>query len=477
MPTAQLTEEALAEMSKADDSLLGTDDGDEESDNRMKSATRGLLQNYNLSGATPGATPFRGGMTPGGLTSRTPVTARTPSRGDYIMREAANILALNNIGTPLAGGENPTLTASDFSGATPKAHVMVTPNVLATPSRLPQGMVTPSGTPFRDKMGINSTASENAAELRAQKKANRAQIQAALLKLPAPQNEYSFVLPEDVEDDEVAEAKVDDDASDVIKREERAKYEQEQLKLRMRSQVLQRDLPRATTLLDSFIHFESKLTEELSKKAEELIRSEIVRIIRHEALEFPTRPSAVKKEDSLWEQFSEQQIRAASDLINSEAKEGMSSFSMEEFSKILANEADNEFVFVPSKSKFVRGVSLTRKDRLESISAQFDTVRGAMTLEASKAKKLESKINVYTMGYQKRAASLLESIRQLSEESGQLSEQLYAYSKLRELESAAMVNRVDANAQEVKRQEERERENQKRYRNLITERQQLLSME
>lgn len=86
-------------------------------------------------------------------------------------------------------------------------------------------------------MGINTGKAESAAALRAQKKANRAQIQAALLKLPAPQNEYSFVLPEEVEDEPIVDDTIIDDASDVIKRAETEAEEKEQLKLRLRSQV------------------------------------------------------------------------------------------------------------------------------------------------------------------------------------------------------------------------------------------------
>lgn len=114
-----------------------------------------------------------------------------------------------------------------------------------------------------------------------------------------------------------------------------------------------------------------------------------------------------------------------------------------------------------------------------------------MAQESSKAKKLEAKVrppsttsrsrlnpgqvNVYTMGYQKRAVSLLQSVRDLNAEKEGLRDQMYAYEKLRELEVIAMSNRVEGLAMEVKKQEERERENQKKYRNLMVERQQLLS--
>ena len=81
-------------------------------------------------------------------------------------------MALTNVDTPLKGGLNTPLHASDFSGVTPKHGVAQTPNmVLGTPLRTPghelqtpgRGMMTPRGaatpgqTPMRDKLSINPT--------------------------------------------------------------------------------------------------------------------------------------------------------------------------------------------------------------------------------------------------------------------------------------------------------------------------------
>jgi hypothetical protein len=48
-------------------------------------------------------------------------------------QEAENLYKLTQGQTPLLGGENPSLHASDFSGVTPKAKVAATPNPLRTP--------------------------------------------------------------------------------------------------------------------------------------------------------------------------------------------------------------------------------------------------------------------------------------------------------------------------------------------------------
>lgn len=54
---------------------------------------------------------------------------------DRITMEAQNLARLQAGQTPLAGGENPLMHESDFSGVTPRQNVAATPNPLlgATP--------------------------------------------------------------------------------------------------------------------------------------------------------------------------------------------------------------------------------------------------------------------------------------------------------------------------------------------------------
>lgn len=49
---------------------------------------------------------------------------------DRITMEAQNLARLQAGQTPLAGGENPMLHQSDFSGVTPRQNVAATPNPL-----------------------------------------------------------------------------------------------------------------------------------------------------------------------------------------------------------------------------------------------------------------------------------------------------------------------------------------------------------
>lgn len=61
----------------------------------------------------------------------TPASMRTPRFHDAILKEAQNVIALQNVDTPLIGGVNLPLNNPDFSGLTPKTKIPSTPNVLA----------------------------------------------------------------------------------------------------------------------------------------------------------------------------------------------------------------------------------------------------------------------------------------------------------------------------------------------------------
>ena len=57
----------------------------------------------------------------------------------FDLKEAQNILALNQVDTPLKGGMNTPLLESSFEGVTPKRSDVKTPNMmLGTPFRTPQ---------------------------------------------------------------------------------------------------------------------------------------------------------------------------------------------------------------------------------------------------------------------------------------------------------------------------------------------------
>ncbi len=134
--TCQVSDVELEQIAR-----LGEEAGlaDEVAEGAGGDATRQLLGNY---AQTPArfATPMR--------------TPRTAAGGgmDRLMQEAQNLARMQNMQTPLLGGENPELHASDYSGVTPKPMMSATPNPLAaaaTPGRggLTQALTVVAATP------------------------------------------------------------------------------------------------------------------------------------------------------------------------------------------------------------------------------------------------------------------------------------------------------------------------------------------
>jgi hypothetical protein len=99
-------------MGDKDLELLGKLNSMDLTSNDLNPATRALLGDYSQREPTP-------------------VSMRTPRFRDALLKEAQNVIALQNVETPLIGGTNLPLNNPDFSGLTPKTKIPSTPNVLA----------------------------------------------------------------------------------------------------------------------------------------------------------------------------------------------------------------------------------------------------------------------------------------------------------------------------------------------------------
>ncbi|CAI8010459.1 Cell division cycle 5-related protein [Geodia barretti] len=240
LPAPQISDNELEEVVKLGlaSEEARTIDGSE--------ASLHLLADYSV---TPGATP----------SLRTP---RTPAAQDTILQEAQNILALQNVQTPLKGGENTPLRDSDFDGVTPKKAVVQTPNVvLGTPFRTPgtggpgstprsmtprvggvsgsatpsAGYMTPGQTPVRDQLSINPEDTvATYSDPRQQQYELKAQLVEGLRSLPAPRNDFEIVVPEEQHlehmDDDGEGAGFVEDAADIAERNAKLRKEEDEEK-------------------------------------------------------------------------------------------------------------------------------------------------------------------------------------------------------------------------------------------------------
>eukprot|EP00884_Botryococcus_braunii_P005744 jgi/Botrbrau1/15170/Bobra.0149s0035.1 len=304
-------------------------------------ATRRLLGDY---------------QTPRGVQGpiRTPRIAG-PQGQDRIMQEAANLAKMVAAQTPLAGGENPDVSTTDFSAITPRAPIASTPNPLAasltparpggvgatpalgmtplmggsraiagvgmtpsvagTPLRHPgatpahgaQGFgATPMRTPIRDELGLNDPdvlakqAEATRREARLHEAAVRQDVRMGLSGLPAPKNEYQIMVPENFIEDEPMEEVIEEDAADIAERKRAEAKAREEAELSKRSQVLQRGLPRPTGLaglleLQPIQQPGANVTRE---GVEALLQAEVLALIQHEATRYPLKDKKKSKKRS-----------------------------------------------------------------------------------------------------------------------------------------------------------------------------------
>jgi pre-mRNA-splicing factor CDC5/CEF1 len=275
LPAPQISDKEMEQIIKighASDSVHQFADG---------SATSGLLTDYAASART------------NAMAAR---TARTPAARDTVQMEVQNILALQNVDTPLKGGLNTPLPEADFRGILPTPQIQQTPNtvlnaVAATPSSSFGGATpastiggfTPAATPFRDQMGINEGAG---AGLEA-----KTELRRALRNLPQPKNDYEIVAPDEEEHEETVDEQMDsewvEDASEAEEIRAKKRALTRQRELAKRTQVIQRNLPKPAKVNDAA--FKPSANRSELHKADDVIKTEMSRLLAWDCTRRPPR--------------------------------------------------------------------------------------------------------------------------------------------------------------------------------------------
>ncbi|VDM63862.1 unnamed protein product [Angiostrongylus costaricensis] len=393
-------------------------------------------------------------------------TARTPAARDNVQMEVQNILALQNVDTPLKGGLNTPLHETDFSGILPASRVQATPNtvlnavaatpnsfggkstkkylsfssfkqyfLLATPSSVGSFTPGPSGmTPlYRDQMGINEGT--GATDMEA-----RAELRRALASLPEPRNDYEIVAPEgesdETEDQDDSKEKWVDDAADV--KESRAKQRalKRQRELAARTQVVQRSLPKPSKVCDAA--FKPSLNRTDMAKADDLIKVEMARLVSWDVQD------QVPNEVSQMTNFSKD--CDAGPVLDSSMWAIIEQCSAE---------------LVQNRGKFTRIGVLNRGEQIEALHSQFQIYRDWMNARAKKTGKLEKKLKIKLGGYQAIHTNLASKLAEVRNELEMAIIEKETFRRLAEHETKSINKRVSRLQNEVRQQEMREKELQK----------------
>uniref|UniRef100_A0A182NG25 Pre-mRNA-splicing factor CDC5/CEF1 n=1 Tax=Anopheles dirus TaxID=7168 RepID=A0A182NG25_9DIPT len=461
------------------------------------------------------------------ITPQVAATPRTPAPvTDRILQEAQNMMALTHVETPLKGGVNTPLHQSDFSGVLPQSQAVATPNtVLATPFRSvrgPDGSATPGGfltpasgamvpvgsgtqphvpgaTPnfLRDKLNINTEDGMSVAETPAAYKSYQKQLKSTLKEglasLPAPRNDYEIVVPESETDEAADDGTMDmeqmvPDQADVDEKRVRNKLAQEAKELSLRSQVIQRDLPRPLEINTTVLRPSNEmhgLTD--LQKAEELVKQEMVKMLNYDALRNPItqvpaaalmkRPALTQYQAYLeqhpYENIDESELSEARKLLAEEmgvVKQGMAhgDLSLESYTQVW-QECLSQVLYLPSQNRYTRANLASKKDRIESAEKRLEINRRHMAKEAKRCGKIEKKLKILTAGYQARAQALVKQFQDTNEQIEQNSLALSTFQFLAAQEDLAIPKRLESLTEDVMRQTEREKSLQTRYAQMTDE--------
>ncbi|XP_041352157.1 cell division cycle 5-like protein [Gigantopelta aegis] len=497
LPEPQISEAELEEVVKVGQASEYARQQAEEA-GRVDSASKTLLQDYNT--------------TPNSINLRTP---RTPASQDTILQEAQNIMALTNVDTPLKGGLNTPLHESDFSGVTPRHQTPHTPNtVLGTPFRTPSSMtdggltprmgmtprqgaggMTPQQTPIRDKLNINQMDEDDSQQFdKFHQKDLKSHLKQGLAGLPQPKNDYEIVVPEDemAAGTESGNVEMVSDQADVDEETELEIQQQRLQEMKLRSQAVQRELPRPTDVNASVLRVVSSHDPPLTElqKAEELIKKEMITMLHYDALYSPTpgqlgiAPGAKKNtpsqkgvlnqaqhlaylEQNSYETYLEDELEQAQSLLQKEmdvVKKGMNhgDLTLEAFSQVW-DECYSQVLYLPSQNRYTRANLASKKDRIDSLDKRLEANRNHMTKDAKQAAKMEKKLKILLGGYQSRAQGLMKQFHDQYEQIEQTFVELKTFENLRQHEIGAIPKRLESLTEDVQRQTERERELQKRY--------------
>ena len=446
-------------------------------------------------------------MTPDLSKLRTPAM---PEGQDSILLESQNLLALQLSETPLKGGQNAPLVETNI-GATPTQSKLQTPNTMfQTPFRTPQGELittpsrnlTTSATPsVRDKFSINPDEGFSALENKTRQKEYMNELKKGLSKLPAPKNDYEIVLP----DEEIAKEKESDesmhrveDRADVERRQEEALQARLEHEMKLKSQSVRRNLPRPTDINHNILR-PADMAQPLTdyQKAEEMIKEEMLIMLHFDALRNPTEnqcglvQNGPKKtaaqlkpinadrhisylRDNGYNEFSLDELEQAKHLLQKEIPDikkmmGHGELTPEAYQQVW-NECYSQVLYVPNANRFTRASVASRKDKIESCEKKLEVNRFHMTNLAKKASKVEQKLKITLGGYQSRAQLLVKSLQDLHSEIESRKVELTTFEKIRQIELDAIPRRMEALMEECDRQSTREKELQKKFSDLVFER-------
>ncbi|OQO09699.1 Pre-mRNA-splicing factor cef1 [Cryoendolithus antarcticus] len=448
LPAPQVSEHELEDIVK-----MGLS-GDRASALGDNDTTRGLVGSY---GNVIGATPMR--------------TPQAPVEEDRIANELRNARARTETQSVLFGGENTPLheggATTGYEGVAPSKQMSSTPNPLATPLRQLNGATPirngPSQTPARDGFNLNnatpSTAlvSQTPRDLRLAERASKSSLRGALASLPRPQEmAFELELPDEQPElsAEEAAAMAAEDAALRDRRAQQAADDAARADLARQTKVVQRGLPRPSTVDFASLMKSAKAIED---PVERLIAQESARLIAADAVKFGgariANPSAIPAVEPLDEETAD---RARMEVILEMGQDA----DRAQFGQAF----EREWVAARANKLLPGYPDEDEEDSTADLSTAFDRTQGDINTSATRSSALESKLRKIHGGYIDRAGKLRAKIGEAALALEGLKVQGETLRGVDSVEQAVLVDRLEGLREEVTFIKKREREAQEEYR-------------
>eukprot|EP01133_Synstelium_polycarpum_P013220 gene13220-15531_t len=440
MPAPQLTDDDLQEIAE------------------FEKASKALV-----SGALPATGALVGAFQTPSLPTPARTVARTPMREDVVMMESQNLLAMAQAQTPLMGGANPSISRTPL----PSATVGRTPNPLAvqlTPSRA-------------GKIDIGDGE---------RPQVPRTSVLGDLRNLPKPSVEYKLALPDEVptieEIDEESKSFSDDESERDLRAARDLKHKMQE-KLRSRSTPLKRNLPRSggaeAKAVSNTLLLDDSLEEETRSQVEKLISEEMIAIIQHDNKCYPPHDNVETgsgNDDDNWVTLTDRERQAAEAMISEESQsiEPSETRAPDYLAKFIQEWEATRDAFIRTKSGFIERSTANKSDLCTALSGEYDATLAAMKARAKRAMPMEKRIEVDTRQQVVQWKAIQNKITTLSDTLEQSELELSCFESLRINELAAIESRMKHIEHAVYDQCDRENNLQKRYGQLLEERNNLL---
>ncbi|KAM9953207.1 hypothetical protein ACTFIR_008270 [Dictyostelium discoideum] len=407
---------------------------------------------------------------------------RTPMKQDTIMSEAQNLLALSNAQTPLKGGAGPNVSQTPLPKSVNNS----------TPFRTPNPLANQTPTQHNKKQSLNDS-NEFAIEDKFKRQQGKNQLLSNLKNLPSPTIEYKLELPSElptIEDDTTLEL----DNSEIHIREQQQLKHKEQFKLRNRSTVLKRNLPRSRNLFPINKNNNNNINQD-----ELRILKEINRIISHDNKTFPNdsiTPSSTFDDDHHHHHHDIDNNNSINDNDNDEKYENYDYFTNTELEfadKLIRDEIEqikqelkqplpssdeileeidqirSQFIYLPKENQFIEKSNANQTQLIENLQFEYDKTLNKIKNSSMKSVNLEKKLNIYNGGYQNRSNTIIKNIDDMFDQLEQSEIEYQCFVALKNNESIQMEKRLKSIENQVYDQCEIESRLQQKYAQLLNE--------